>query len=205
EYLNQGKTIEVLISGELARIPKPSRALKIVSLDAMIEPIERGDKPFLYLVAISYFDGENAESYANITPVAPGLKPEQAIKRFESELEDMMSYGEFKLLVPSEELSRTLMSMGLKRLPEIVERNGIEVIKLIEKKVDPPSLEPYLSLARSMYPQEGDATIEKVLEIVQKIRREGYTKLTESEAKAVNSYIRMRSIALYLAYIHSSV
>jgi len=205
EYLNQGKTIEVLISGELARIPKPSRALKIVSLDAMIEPIERGDKPFLYLVAISYFDGENAESYASITPVAPGLKPEQAIKRFESELEDMMSYGEFKLLVPSEELSRTLMSMGLKRLPEIVERNGIEVIKLIEKKVAPPSLEPYLSLARSMYPQEGDATIEKVLEIVQKIRREGYTKLTESEAKAVNSYIRMRSIALYLAYIHSSV
>ncbi|MGC8564416.1 MAG: DEAD/DEAH box helicase [Fervidicoccaceae archaeon] len=206
DYLNQGKTIEVIVSGEMARIPRPSRELKLVSLDALIEPIERGEeKPFLYLIAISYFDGEDAEAYVNITPIAPGLKPDDAIRRFETELEEMMSYEEFQLLVSSEEISKTLLSMGLRRLPEDVERKGIEVMKLIEKRLSPPSIEPYLSLARNLYNiEEKDSSIEKILEIVQKIRREGYTKLMESEARTISSYMKLRSIAIYLAYIHSS-
>lgn len=205
DYLNQGKTIEVLVSGELARIPKPSRGLKLVSVDAIIEPIEREEKPFLYLVAMSYFDGEDTEAYANITPIAPGLKPDEALRRFEAELENMMSYEEFRLLVPSEDLSKTLLSMGLRRLPEAVEKSGVEVMKMVEKKISPPSIEPYLSLARALYPEKGlDSSIENVLEIVQKIRREGYTKLLEEEAKAIMSYMKLRAIGIYLAYLHAS-
>jgi len=204
DYLNQGKTMEVMISGEMARIPKPSRSLKLVALDALVEPVERDEKPFLYLVAMSFFDGESAEAYASISPIAPGLRPDEALRRFEIELENMLSYEEFKLLVPSEDLSRTLLSIGLKRLPEAVEKMGVEVMRLIEKRISPPSIEPYLHLARSLYPQEGEASLESVLEIVQKIRREGYTKLSEAEEKVINSYMKLRAAALYLAYLHSS-
>ncbi|MEM0020937.1 MAG: DEAD/DEAH box helicase [Fervidicoccaceae archaeon] len=205
EYLNQGRTMEVLISGSLARIPRPSRDLKIVSLDALIEPVEGGERPFLYLVAMSYFDGESAEAHASITPIAPGLKPDEALKRYENELEDMISYGEFKLLIPSESIGKALLSMGLRRLPQTAERSGIDVMKQIERAISPPSLEPYMALAKSIYGNTlSEASLESVLEIVQKIKKGEYSKLLSDEEQKIEAYMKLRAIALYLAYLHSS-
>jgi hypothetical protein len=209
EYLDQGRHIELSVKNFAARITKPSKSLKLLSIDALLEPIEdqSSEAPLFYVLGLTYFDGENLEGETRVDMISFGLPPGAMLKKIESEIDDLAEYEEYNILISSKEVAKSISTMGLRKLPKMIESKGIEVMKLLENVMQPPSLEPYIMLGKRLYGKligkEADlADIEEINMIIKRMKSQGYKQLFDSEKKKIESYIKIRAVAIYLAYLH---
>ncbi|AFH42181.1 DEAD/DEAH box helicase [Fervidicoccus fontis] len=209
EYLDQGRHIELSVKNFAARITKPSKSLKLLSIDALLEPIEdqSSEAPLFYVLGLTYFDGENLEGETRVDMISFGLPPGAMLKKIESEIDDLAEYEEYNILISSKEVAKSISTMGLRKLPKMIESKGIEVMKLLENVMQPPSLEPYIMLGKRLYGKligkEADlADIEEINMIIKRMKSQGYKQLLDSEKKKIESYIKIRAVAIYLAYLH---
>lgn len=206
DYILGREKIVVEIMGKLKTIPKPSPALKVISLDSFVEVIDRGDVFTLpmKLIALAYYDGENIVSYVNMIPHIPGTKPPNELREIENKIEDLVYYGEYKLIIPVRDLVDTLEKIGLRKLPELIQNRSIEILS------EPGSrgrynipLNAIEELVKYVFPDTEIVYIDTVHKIISKIKNEGYTKLLDREKYLIQNYIRTRALMNYLLYLVS--
>ncbi len=204
DYILARDRVLVEIMGRLKAIPRPSPALKIISLDAFVETIDRGDVFSLpmRLVAIAYYDGRETRSYVELSPHVPGVKPSSGLRGIENAIEDHVYYGEYKLVVPTRRIADTLEKLGLKKLPELIRSSSIELLPLLDSAgYKELSISHFEELLEKLMPDIGIVHIDTVHSIVSRIRDKGYTKLLDREKEIIGQYISMHSIINYILYL----
>ncbi len=206
DYIAQQKTVPLRIGEVLARIPKPSRSLRLVALDALVEPLEEDTGPKLMLVALACFDGEEARGYATITMWAPGLKPPRELMELEEHVENLVYYEDYTLLVPTKRISENLIGAGIRRLPRTIEEKSVEVLGLLEKAgFKPATLEPIMMEAYKIIPGiPRPPGLQELHDRLRRIKEKGFKSLLEKEKDMVLDYLKARAVAIYLGYLLSS-
>ncbi len=200
DYIAGIKTIPVEMGSIAARVPKPSRSLRILALDAIVEELEENVSPKLMLVALACFDGEEFKAEATITMWAPGLKPPRSLMEIEDYIEKLVYYDDYKLTVSCRTVASKLEGAGLRRLPETIRSRAFEVIGELEKiGVKPASIEYLGEAAEKVVGGFRRIGIERVHEVIRRIREKGYQKLLDTEKSIVLEYLKSRVASIYLA------
>jgi len=204
DYILSCEKIVLEIMGRLKAIPRPSPGLKIVSLDSFVEIIDRGDVFTLpmKLIALAYYDGENIVSYVDMIPHLPGTRPSDELRDFENKIEDLIYYGEYKLIVPTKDLADTLEKIGLRKLPRLIKSRSIEIIPLLSSKgYHSISMNDIEELMKLIVPDTEIVYIDTIHRIISRIRDKGYTKLLDKEKNLIQNYIKTRTIMNYILYL----
>ena len=204
DYILSREKIVLEIMGRLKAIPRPSPGLKIVSLDSFIEIIDRGDVFTLpmKLIALAYYDGENTVSYVDMIPHLPGTRPSDELRDFENKIEDLIYYGEYKLIVPTKDLANTLEKIGLRKLPRLIKSRSIEIIPLLSSEgYHSISMNDVEELMKLIVPDTEIVYIDTIHRIISRIRDKGYTKLLDKEKNLIQNYIKTRTIMNYILYL----
>ena len=204
DYILSREKIVLEIMGRLKAIPRPSPGLKIVSLDSFVEIIDRGDVFTLpmKLIALAYYDGENIISYVDMIPHLPGTRPSDELRDFENKIEDLIYYGEYKLIVPTKDLADTLEKIGLRKLPRLIKSRSIEIIPLLSSKgYHSISMNDIEELMKLIVPDTEIVYIDTIHRIISRIRDKGYTKLLDKEKNLIQNYIKTRTIMNYILYL----
>ena len=133
--------VSAIFRGKKVLIPKPSRALQVIALDATSLQVEEEPIPKV-LTALAYFDGEEEKAVAEIYMRYPFTPPPKTLRDFESFIEDSIYYSDYKLVVfDKESTARELSAANLKRLAELVRERAVEVRQeLLGIGINPPSL-----------------------------------------------------------------
>ena len=204
DYILSREKIVLEIMGRLKAIPRPSPGLKIVSLDSFVEIIDRGDVFTLpmKLIALAYYDGENTVSYVDMIPHLPGTRPSDELRDFENKIEDLIYYGEYKLIVPTKDLADALEKIGLRKLPRLIKSRSIEIIPLLSSKgYHSISMNDIEELMKLIVPDTEIVYIDTIHRIISRIRDKGYTKLLDKEKNLIQNYIKTRTIMNYILYL----
>ena len=204
DYILSREKIVLEIMGRLKAVPRPSPGLKIVSLDSFIEIIDRGDVFTLpmKLIALAYYDGENTVSYVDMIPNLPGTRPSDELRDFENKIEDLIYYGEYKLIVPTKDLADALEKIGLRKLPRLIKSRSIEIIPLLSSKgYHSISMNDVEELMKLIVPDTEIVYIDTIHRIISRIRDKGYTKLLDKEKNLIQNYIKTRTIMNYILYL----
>jgi DEAD/DEAH box helicase domain-containing protein len=190
--------------GKKVVIPKPSKALQLVALDVTSMQIEEEPIPKVF-TSIAYFDGEEEKVVADLYMRYPFTPPPRSLREFESFIEDLAYYSDYKLVVFDRETAiRELSIVNLKRLTELVRERAIEVRQeLLDAGINPPSLTAVIegvdvenSLWRSAY-DEFFKAYKHVHEVSTSKRSEGIAINTEDLKKITLS----RAKIVYLTHL----
>ncbi len=124
--------LKAVLGDKTVAIPKPSRGLKIVALDIVAERLEATSEVLPeVLVAAAAFDGETEEAIATVYRKLPFTKPPRDLLAFETSIEDMIYYEEFRLVVYDREtVVRAASEAGMKKLAQLLEE-AVEVKQLL--------------------------------------------------------------------------
>ncbi|MCD6488073.1 MAG: DEAD/DEAH box helicase [Desulfurococcales archaeon] len=205
DYVLRSQSIIVELLEEVRAIPKPSKALRLVVIDALSEDIDRGDVYSipLRLVSIAVFDGEDMESYTSLRHITPLVKPPEELRRIENKVDDLVYYSEYTLLVPTKSIADTLAHMGLRKLPMLIRDRAIEVLPLADSRgLKNLSMDTLFDLLPQVFPEEADIPrLPRIHKKVVEIKEKGYTSLTDYSRELIERYIRARAKALYLLYL----
>ncbi len=208
DYMLLSKKLVLEIAGELETIPRPSRALKIMSIDGIVESIDRGDVfslPML-LISIAVFDGEEIYTYTDLVPNVPGVKPRQGLRDVENFVDENVYYSGFKIVYPSKLFIESIAKTGLRKLPLLLKDYGVELSSVISVKgFDKLSFVDTVGIVRRVYSGlESVPRIDRIHYIVSRIRESGYTKLLDSEKSVLERYVGYRVVLNYLLYLLAS-
>ncbi|WFO74622.1 DEAD/DEAH box helicase [Desulfurococcaceae archaeon MEX13E-LK6-19] len=206
DYILSKEKIVVEISGLIEAIPKPSKAQKIVALDAIVEEIGGEDvfSPPLLLIAVAVFDGEETRTYIDLVLNIPGLKPKQELREIENLVEDLVYYNNFKIVVPARNIADSLEKTGLKKLPVLIRNTGIEAYSLTREELKNITIEDLFEVLPRIYGDMKIPRLPRIHRIVEKIRENKYTKLLDSEKDEITKHMEARVKALYLLYMLAS-
>lgn len=150
DYITLKDRIPAVFRGRAFSIPKPSRALKILSLEAVTWMVDEDTPVPKVIASISAFDGEEIRDCTDLYVRYPFTPPPRGLREIESAVEDAIYYDEFKLVVyDAESVVRELQRANLKRLTDIVRERAVSVRDgLVKLGVDPPALPSILEEIR---------------------------------------------------------
>lgn len=204
DYILRDREVQVELLDKLTSIPKPSRALKIAVVDAIIEEIDRGDVFSLprLLVALTVFDGEENYTYVDLILAAPGIKPPEELRRIENIVDELLYYEDYKIIVPSKNMAYSLRKARLRKLPTIIEESSIELSNTIKGTwLESTPNDRIIDATVKIFNYPKPPRIEEIHKIVSKIKDKGYSKLMETEVEALRKYIEVSSRANYVKYL----
>ncbi len=204
DYIIASQRIAIEIGDRVKAIPKPSKALKLLSLDVIVETIDKGNVFSLpmKLIAIAIFDGEDTYTYVDLVPHVPGVKPRDELRKIENLVDELVYYSDFKIIVHDMNIVKQLEETGLRKLPGLVRDYGIELARIIDKEgYTSISYRDLIPIIQRIFGMGDVPALDRIHRIVTKIREEGYTRLLDSERDVINKYIVSRALMYYILYL----
>ncbi|MEM4624938.1 MAG: DEAD/DEAH box helicase [Thermosphaera sp.] len=137
DYVLAKEKIRAIIEGVETLIPRPSPALKTLSLAIITEVLdEEATSPSL-LVSIGYYDGGVSRVVSELYPPIPYIKPPPQVLEVEREILDKVLYEDFKVVVEDRSaVLRQLRTANLRHLSSLLEKEWDKVIDLAKKSSD---------------------------------------------------------------------
>jgi DEAD/DEAH box helicase domain-containing protein len=134
DYLQLREKISAIFRGLEISIPKPSKALKIVTLDSIAHIVNEEEVIRKAIVGLAVFDGETVERITELYTMLPFTPPPKTLRDFEVYVEDMVVYNNMKLIVLDKEASaKELEKIGLKRLARTIKDYGYSLREKLSK------------------------------------------------------------------------
>lgn len=201
DYITLKNKMRVIFGEKRIAVPKPSRALRYISLEALSLVLEEEPLPKV-LTGLAYFDGEEENVVADIYIKYPFTPPPKSLREFEERVEEAVYYSDFKLIVYDKEtLANELKMANLKRLATIVRENSIEVREEITKiGINAPSL---LTIAEGLSiedPAFQDA-ISKFLEAYKTLHEGKDKNLMGVSMDKLKDFVAARTKIVYLTHL----
>lgn len=207
DYIVSKERILVKVRDVVKSIPKPSRAQKIVAVDAIVEELGGEDvsSPPLLLVSLAFFDGEETRVYTDLVYNVPGVKPAKELREIESAIEDLVYYSDFRIAVSSKNVSSAIERAGLRKLPSLIDSRAVEVYSLARRDLENVTVEDLFDLLPSIYGDVGDVPrLPRIHSVVEYIREKKYTALSKPQRELISKHMEARVKSLYLLYLMCS-
>ncbi|MGB9826960.1 MAG: DEAD/DEAH box helicase [Thermosphaera sp.] len=200
DYILAKEKIRAVIEGVETLIPRPSPALKTLSLSIISEVLDEDSLSPSLLVALAYYDGGLSRAVVELYPPIPYVKPPQAILEFEREVLDKILYEDFKLVVEDRGMVlKQLRTANLRMLAGFIEKEPGKVVDLREKSAD-LSVKPFTPESL-LTGEEKEPRIEPAdVQLVLKEARER-KELSESMKNVIQRFMARRARADYIAYL----
>lgn len=198
DYILLREKIKLIFKGKEILIPKPSKALRLLSLSIMSEIIDNPmGLPYL-VIGIGVFDGEEENYAVAVYPPVPYVKPPREIMNIEHFIVERVLYDNNKVIVTGKEQVIKMIKQGnLKGLLTILESGIIDLSELgKEKGIEPFSITPILEQIGYRY--EGVES-SRILEDLKSVREKGI--LREREKERIGKYLINEAKKQYFAYL----
>jgi len=206
DYLLLRERITAVFRGIEVAIPKPSKALKILSLDAIAQAVNEDEVVRKTVVGLGAFDGETVEKVVDLYIMFPFSSPPKSLRDFEVYVEDAAMYGGAKIVVLDRDVAvRELDRVGLKRLARAVKEYGVDLRELLSRLgIDVVSLSA-IAQELSLKGLEIDLSgldVAELHRVYTEITREGDLKeVPPVLRKALERYLESRTRLIYLLYL----
>jgi DEAD/DEAH box helicase domain-containing protein len=192
--------LKAVFAGRRIEVPKPSRTLRILTIDVIAERISPNEVVPEVLVGVAGFDGEEAISAATVYAKAPLARPPRDIRYLESTIEEYVYYDGFKLVVyDRESLARALQEAGLRRLEGLVEE-AIEVKQLLPRiGLDAMTPPEHILEAIELEGYEKPKIEPHLADVVAEISRA--EKVSRRLLEMLKAYLEARCRSIYITYL----
>ena len=202
DYLLLMDKIQAFFKGKQIVIPKPSKALKLLSIEIVHLVDDSGSIPVNKLF-ISMFDGEEAKTLYAYYPAIRGVTPPDSLRLLEMELFDKVLYEGYTLILPSiismHSIADKCDLRGLKHLLNDQKVNKVDITQLLEKLgLNPSSIDLTIRIGRERIENLTEwASISDIHKHLQKLKE----KEREIDVEKIKQLLSMRTKALYLLYL----
>lgn len=201
DYILLRDRLAGVFRGRVFSIPKPSRDLKVVSLEALTWMLDEDTPIPKAITGVSVFDGEGARSASELYIKYPFTPPPESLREIESFVEDAIYYGDFKLVVyDADSVARELQRANLKRLTDIVRERATSIRDgLIRLGVDPPSLTSVLREVKisGLNTEPADVVLLHS-KLVSALRSGDAEEVFKMVSQSVKSFVEARAKSLYI-------
>lgn len=201
DYILSRDKVRLTIKGIEHIIPKPSPALKKLSLSIMVEVLgEETEAPRL-LVSLAIFDGDKTSTATAIYPPIPYIKPPQNIADLEKQVLDKIVYEDYKLIIDNTDaVISQLRIANLRHLSMLISKDTSIIHEISSlsrnKKLENIDLEKLLEQIDIEYERIDPAYIREILD---KIGNK--YKLYNRTRELIEKYMIMQSKKNYLLYL----
>ena len=199
DYILSREKIRALFRNKEIIIPRPSRSLKLVAVTGLAEILDLpGELPRL-VVGLSFFDGESVVAETEVYPPVPYIKPPDTLRFIEARVLELISYDNFKLIIPERKtMIKFLRTANLRMLTQVIESSNsiVELSKLLEKH----GLSP--SSYRTLVNESGLLKLERSLpEVVDSLKKAEEKLRSSYWREKIKEYLGEDARALYYAYL----
>jgi len=208
DYILLREKLRVSLGSREIAIPRPSRALKMLALDTVAIKLDEDSAIPRVLVALAYFDGEECKCVGDMYVKIPFSPPPRDLRVLENEVDDLVTYEGFTLVVPDRDsVARDLEEAHLRKLRRLIE-DAVSVREEFAKLgIEPFSIPEVLRSARVKgleVPQP--IPLERVHKrIAEELRNLEYGESRgswiERVLEEVKRYLEARVKALYVAHL----
>ncbi|MEM3980620.1 MAG: DEAD/DEAH box helicase [Ignisphaera sp.] len=206
DYITLREKISAIFRGLELVLPKPSKALKILSIDTITHVINE-EVIRKAIIGLGIFDGELVEKVVDFYTMLPFTPPPKSLRDFEVYVEDMVMYSDMKLVVLDKEVVvNNLEKIGLKRLARTVKEHGFSLRESIAKKLGIETISPSV-IGYELYVKGFDVDINaldiaNLHKVYVDVFREGKVKeLPQILKNTLNRYLEARTKLIYLLYL----
>ncbi len=99
DYILLRDRLRVSFEGKEVVIPKPSPALKLLSLKLMVETVDRPDTIRANIIGIAFYDGEDRRSVIDYLPAVPYIKPSRQVIDLLNIITEKVAYEDYTVIV----------------------------------------------------------------------------------------------------------
>lgn len=206
DYILLREKISTVFRGLRIAIPKPSRALKILSLDIVAHIIDEEEVVRKAIVGLGTFDGDSVSKAVDMYIMYPFAPPPKTLRDLEVYVEDLALYENMRIVVYDKETTiKEIEKIGLKRLARVVHEYGYGIREAIAKLgLEPVSLS---TIAQELYVESIpiEITYPDIAELHKAVTdyiRKGMLKEVPQELRnALEKYLENRSKLLYILYL----
>ncbi|MEM0005778.1 MAG: helicase-related protein [Ignisphaera sp.] len=204
DYIMLKDRLPAVFRDRVFSIPKPSKALKILSLEAVTWMVDEDTPIPKVITGISIFDGEEVKGCSELYIRYPFTPPPKSLRDIESIIEDIVYYGDFKLVVYDvDSIVRELQRANLKRLIDIVRERAVGIRdELVGLGIDTPALS---SILEEVKVRDLEVKPIDVVSLHSKLIGTANIGSIEELFKSVSQYIQnfaeSRAKAIYILYL----
>ncbi|MEM1619365.1 MAG: helicase-related protein [Fervidicoccaceae archaeon] len=202
DYIALRDKIRLALRGSELVVDKPSRALRLASIEGVAHVLEEGALPRV-LTCVAVFNGESSASALEVIPLIPGASPIGELRALEVAIEDLALYEGFRLVVSSSQASLKLAKIsGLKRLERLLERGEVSLLDVSEKMrglgLEPASVGALASEVKLAGERLEWVEASDFHRILSELVEEGRGKRAEAELRRA---LEKRARALYVLWL----
>ncbi|MEM4960201.1 MAG: DEAD/DEAH box helicase [Desulfurococcaceae archaeon] len=205
DYILAKDRIRVKFAERELAIPKPSVALKYLSLVALVEAFNEESMTPSILTCLAAYDGSEDFVIVKHYNVVPFMKPPEDIRLFEKQVIDKVLYEDFKLIVPDKDLFITqLKTANLRGLVTLIESMSDKIIdlnKLSSMKgfSNIPYELIYESIRETMEEFSDGVSIFDIVDTLTYLREKG--KMGVKSIEKISKYLKYQSHVVYYTYL----
>jgi len=201
DYILARDKVRVKLSSLELTIPRPSPALKLLSIAIVSEVLDEESLTPSLLVSLGAYDGGEYSVATELYPPVPFIKPPQPLLSLEGLIMDKVVYGDYQLLVENREavLSQAKRA-NLRQLVNLLTNPSVRIIDVSEEASRQgfalSSLEEGLA---SLLSREEYVDPAEVMQVFHKIR--GDRRLYRDRAEVLERFLRYRAKSLYITHL----
>lgn len=209
DYILLRERIRATLKGVKVSIPKPSRALKIITLEALSHIIDEDEVVKRAIAGLGVFDGEEVRSVVEFFTLFPFVPPPKSLRDFEVAVEDESMYSGMRIVVYDRDtIARELDRVGLKRLSRAVREYGYSLRdNLVKLGLEPVSINTLVQ-ELSVEGIDIDLGYSDIVDLHKshlnyiEMKRD-LKELGDEFRRALEKYLESRAKILYLLYLVS--
>jgi len=204
DYIMLKDKISAMFKDKTITIPKPSRALKIISLETVTWMLDEEEPIPKAVIGISTFDGEEIKNCVELYIKYPFTPPPKSLREIENSIEDAIYYNDFQLVVyDSNSLIKELQKANLKKLANIVKEKAINIRdELVKIGIDTPSL---ASIVEEIKIKDLDVKPIDIVslhsKLIEAINTKNVEEIFKSIAKPIQSFVDSRAKTIYILHL----
>lgn len=201
DYILSREKIKVRLAGLEAVIPKPSPALKLLSLSIVSEILDEEALQPSLLVSLGVYDGGGHDVAVELYPPIPYVKPPPRLLQLERHIAEKAVYEGYTILVEDRDMViQQAKRANLRQLVSLLGDPSVKVIDVSKEAgklgVTASSIEEAVTSAVSDEPKVDPA---EVLRVFHNVREAG--RLHGEQAGVIEGFTRRKAKILYLKYL----
>jgi DEAD/DEAH box helicase domain-containing protein len=196
DYILLRDKIKVTLAGRKIEIPRPSPALRLISLKLLYEETDNPKTIPYRIVGLAYYDGLEKDSTVEAYPAIPSVKPPQSLMIIEKKILDKILYDGFKLIVyDPDHIRETAAKAGLRMLQLIPSQSILSLKSLVGKIGIDPFSPGILLETMGLYREEDPALAEEHLSKLKLNPRNAYA------ARRIGGFMTNEAVKNYILYL----